>query len=132
MRQQSGFTLIELIAVIVILGILAATAIPKFVNMQNEAAVAALKGVAGSLENASALNHAVHKAVMAGVSTDPYALISNCNQFERALQNGALPTGYVVAHLPLFEAADPLKVTCTLTSPAPGNPTTTFIGSATY
>ncbi|WP_437560249.1 type II secretion system protein [Acidithiobacillus sulfuriphilus] len=58
MRQPSneqGFTLIELIVVIVILGILAAFAIPRFVNLQNDARSSVLQGVAGSLQAASAL-----------------------------------------------------------------------------
>lgn len=58
MRQPSneqGFTLIELIVVIVILGILAAFAIPRFVNLQNDARVSVLQGINGSLQAASAL-----------------------------------------------------------------------------
>ncbi len=58
MRQPSneqGFTLIELIVVIVILGILAAFAIPRFVNLQNDARVSVLQGITGSLQAASAL-----------------------------------------------------------------------------
>ncbi len=57
MKKQAGFTLIELIVVIVILGILAATALPKFVDFQGDAADAAVKGVAGGLSSASAINY---------------------------------------------------------------------------
>ncbi|MBI1195740.1 MAG: prepilin-type N-terminal cleavage/methylation domain-containing protein [Gammaproteobacteria bacterium] len=56
MRRQTGFTMIELVMVIVILGILAAVALPKFVNVSGEARAAATKGVAGGLASSSAVN----------------------------------------------------------------------------
>ena len=52
---QKGFTLIELIIVIVLLGILAVTAAPKFLNLQDDARDSVLEGIAGSLESASSV-----------------------------------------------------------------------------
>ncbi len=56
MNKQSGFTLIELVMVIVIIGILAAMAVPRFVDLQGEALTAAKKGSEGAVRSAHAIS----------------------------------------------------------------------------
>jgi MSHA pilin protein MshA len=65
MSKQKGFTLIELIIVIVILGILAVTAVPRFIDLQNDARASTLQGVKAALQGGSQLVYA--KSAIAGL-----------------------------------------------------------------
>ncbi|WP_305811029.1 type II secretion system protein [Photobacterium leiognathi] len=67
MKRQGGFTLIELVVVIVILGILAVTAAPKFMNLQNDARKASLEGLKGSIQGAAGIVYG--KAAIEGVES---------------------------------------------------------------
>ena len=57
MKRQNGFTLIELVVVIVILGILAVTAAPKFLNLQDDARASSLQGLKGAIEGAAGITY---------------------------------------------------------------------------
>jgi len=57
-RDQRGFTLIEIIMVIVLLGIIAAIAIPKYVDLRTEAADATAKGIVGAIVSSAAIGYA--------------------------------------------------------------------------
>ena len=67
MKKQNGFTLIELVVVIIILGILAVTAAPKFINLQGDARVSTLQGMKAAIQGSNSLVYS--KSAIAGVES---------------------------------------------------------------
>ncbi|MFO1328152.1 MAG: type II secretion system protein [Rubrivivax sp.] len=93
--RQAGFTMIELIVVIVILGVLAATALPKFVDMRSDAQQAAVEGVAGAAASAMNVNFAGCSLVKHAVTANKCVKVDECADVSGLLQGG-LPSGYTL------------------------------------
>jgi prepilin-type N-terminal cleavage/methylation domain-containing protein len=115
-KTSAGFTLIELIVVIVILGILAATALPKFIDMTGEAEQAAADGVAGSIASATSINYGAKKVGNASATTLNQANVCT-SAILGSLMQGGVPTGYTIGGT--GDCSGALEsVTCTVTKGA--------------
>ncbi|MDD9177557.1 MULTISPECIES: prepilin-type N-terminal cleavage/methylation domain-containing protein [Aliivibrio] len=90
MKRQGGFTLIELVVVIVILGILAVTAAPKFLNLQSDARASSLQGLKGAMAGAAGIVYG--KAAIEGVES-----LSTGDTGHKDIEGIAVEFGYPAA-----------------------------------
>jgi len=119
-NPQAGFTLLELVTVIVLVGILAAAATARFADFRSDANQAVVKGLAAQLGAAMELNKNARLLNLTYAQT-----INDCSQ-AGVLLSGGLPTGYTLAAKPLtlpFETG-----ICTVSAVAPDTQSATFIG----
>ncbi|MCD9538505.1 type II secretion system protein [Photobacterium carnosum] len=91
MKRQQGFTLIELVVVIVILGILAVTAAPKFMNLQGDARNASLQGLKGAIQGAAGIVYG--KAAIKGIESTSGAVSAGTGTVETKFGYPTAATG---------------------------------------
>jgi len=125
MKNQNGFTLIELVIVIVLLGVLAAIAVPRFVNLQDDALEAQRNATAAAISSAMNINYAACAVDNFTVGGDCVA-VTACASANAVLQNaGTALTGYVITGAAI-PAGNGSVVTCTLERTGVPAPHATF------
>jgi MSHA pilin protein MshA len=117
MKNQSGFTLIELVIVIVLLGVLSAIAVPRFVNLEDDAQRASLNSTAAALTSAMNINYAACAVAghVASASGDCRA-VSTCEGATGALQvvQGGALSGYTITPATI-DAGNGTTASCQIT-----------------
>lgn len=115
MKNQSGFTLIELVIVIVLLGVLAAIAVPRFVNLEDDAQRVSLASTANAITSAMNINYAecaVNGHRTSGTDCQP---VENCEDAALVINGGATSLSTYSITAGEISAGNGSTLTCTLT-----------------
>ncbi|MGB0128461.1 MAG: type II secretion system protein [Rhodocyclaceae bacterium] len=134
MNNSRGFTLIELVVVIVILGILAAVALPKFVDLSSEARTASAAGIAGAISSAASINYGARIATVGATTRKgvAYSAADPCGTTAlNTILQSAVPSGYNTAKVTATDTcasvADGTTVACSVTPASGGTASTATV-----
>lgn len=120
-NEQNGFTLVELVIAVSLVGILAVVALPKLTGVSDDARQASLEGVASAISSASTRNYAKRSA-----NNGHGTAVTLCSHAVTLLEGGTVPDGFALGSDASAVVAADTKVDCVLKTVTTPALTTTF------